>query len=287
MSTKYPEIPDPGEHDPHTSATLEHIAFYKFVSTGFPDKIAGALWRETAGLTGHILLAAEGINGVLAGPTNALDRFEVALTAGDNFARLFSDFSFKHSSCVTPPFARLKIHVKDEIVALGIKNIGATRQAGIDDSPREWRELIRQDDLVIIDNRNSFEVRLGRFKLAIDPAVDNFRDFSGFIFTNLPKWKKNGRRLGMYCTGGVQCQKSSAWMRDFDIPVYQLEGGILNYFPAMPGPVRDWECQCFVFDNRIALDTRLQETNTTATAVYTEPEELWRLECALRLGNTD
>ena len=138
--------------------------------------------------------------------------------------------------------------------------------------------------MVLLDNRNSFEFRLGRFHNAIDPQVTNFRDFPNYVSAHIDEWKRDGKRVAMYCTGGIRCEKTSAWMQDMDIPVYQLEGGILNYFKAMPDAARDWEGECFVFDNRIALDTKLTETDTTLEDVYNdEPDGEWRLARAKRL----
>jgi rhodanese-related sulfurtransferase len=151
-------------------------------------------------------------------------------------------------------------------------------------SPERWRELLDDPGVVVIDNRNHFEVRLGRFRNAVDPLVRNFRDFPAYIEAQLPLWRAEGKQVAMYCTGGIRCEKTSAWLQQRGVEVLQLEGGILNYFARMPDAELDWAGECFVFDNRIALDTRLRETGTTAAQVYAgDPEEAWRLERALRL----
>lgn len=269
---------------PAASRTLFHIAFYKFVRLDDPEAVAAGVRELAAELLGSVLLAEEGINGVLAGEAPALDRFEQALRNAPRFGGAFDDIVFKRSACVTPPFARLKVHHKSEIVFLGVDDVDAVNRKGIDVSPQQWRELIAQDDVVVIDNRNSFEYRLGKFKNAVDPGVDNFRDFPRYIEEHVPEWKAAGKRVAMYCTGGIRCEKTSAWMQDMGVPVYQLEGGILNYFLQMPDAERDWEGECFVFDNRIALDTHLQETGTTPDDVYGGvPEWEWRLQRARRL----
>lgn len=261
-----------------------HIAFYKFARLPDPDAVAASLRVIAAELLGSVLVAEEGINGVLAGSAAALDTFEAALKDDVYFAGAFSDMVFKRSACKTMPFARLKIHRKAEIVFLGVDNVDAIDNKGIDVSPQEWRELIAQDDVVVIDNRNSFEYRLGKFNNAIDPGVDNFRDFPKYIEEHVPEWQKTGKRVAMYCTGGIRCEKTSAWMHEMGVPVYQLEGGILNYFQQMPDAEKDWQGECFVFDNRIALDTHLQETSTTPDQVYGgEPDWEWRLQRARRL----
>lgn len=261
-----------------------HIAFYKFAKLADADAVVTVCRELTQDLLGSILIADEGINGVLAGDAAALDRFEQALRTDPRLDGAFSNIVFKRSACKTAPFARMKVHRKSEIVFLGVDNVDAISKTGIDVSPQEWRELIAQDDVVVIDNRNSFEFKLGKFKNAIDPGVDNFRDFPKYIEEHVPEWQASGKRVAMYCTGGIRCEKTSAWMLDMGVPVYQLEGGILNYFLAMPDADKDWEGECFVFDNRIALDTKMQETDTTLEDVYGgEPDWEWRLQRAKRL----
>ncbi len=277
---------------PSHSTALVHTAFYKFTSLPQPEEVA-ALLRELVsqqqvdGLTGSILVAAEGINGMLAGAPQAVDRIEEALVQEPAFAGAFAGMVFKRSACTTAPFGKMKVHVKKEIVPLGIEGVDA-RRTGVDVSPRDWRELIRQPDVVLLDNRNSFEFRLGHFEGAIDPQVSNFRDFPAYVRAHAAEWKAQGKRVAMYCTGGIRCEKTSAWMRDMDLPVFQLEGGILNYFQQMPDAQRDWRGECFVFDNRVALDTRLQETASTLDDVYLgEPDGAWRLARARRLAEAN
>ncbi len=269
--------------NPDTDLRPTHTTFYKFVRLDDPDAVAADLRVLTSGLLGSILVAHEGINGMLAGTPAQIAAIEAALTSAEFAGGCFAGMVFKRSPCKTVPFRKLKVHVKAEIVPLGIDGVEATK-TGINLSPAEWRELITKDDVVLLDNRNSFEFRLGRFKNAIDPQVTNFRDFPNYVKTHLDEWKRDGKRVAMYCTGGIRCEKTSAWMLDMDIPVYQLEGGILNYFKQMPDAERDWEGECFVFDNRIALDTKLEETDTTLEDVYNEePDGEWRLARAKRL----
>jgi UPF0176 protein len=266
---------------------LLHTAFYKFTPLAQPDDVATRLRELVAqgndGITGSILVAAEGINGMLAGTRQAVDRIEAALVQDPAFGGAFEGMAFKRSACTTPPFARMKVHVKKEIVPLGIEGVDA-RRTGINVSPRDWRELIQDPDLVLLDNRNSFEYRLGHFEGAIDPVVANFRDFPAYVREHAAQWKAQGKRVAMYCTGGIRCEKTSAWMLELGLPVYQLEGGVLNYFQQMPDADRDWRGECFVFDNRVALDTRLQETASTLEDVYAqEADGAWRLARGRRL----
>ena len=279
---------------------LVHTAFYTFTALAQPDEVAARL-RELVshgtdrldaadqhdGLTGSILVATEGINGMLAGSPDAVDRIEAALLNDPAFAGAFQGMAFKRSACTTAPFGKMKVHVKREIVPLGIDGVDA-RRTGINVSPQEWRELIKDPELVLLDNRNSFEYRLGHFEGAIDPGVTNFRDFPAYVLAHAAQWKAEGRRVGMYCTGGIRCEKTSAWMLALEIPVYQLEGGILNYFQQMPDAQQDWRGECFVFDNRVAVDTRLQETASTLDDVYgQEADGEWRLARARRLAQAN
>lgn len=261
---------------------LYHSAFYRFVRLDDVPAVVQWLERIAAGLTGSVLVAEEGINGMLAGEMAALDAFEAALTADPRFANQV----FKRTECVTVPFKRLKIRRKKEIVPLGIDNVDATQPAGINVKPSDWRALIDEPDVVLLDNRNSFEYRLGRFRNAIDPGVENFRDFPRYVTEHVDEWKRNGKRVAMYCTGGIRCEKTAVWMKDLGVDVYQLEGGILNYFKELPDAERDWSGECFVFDNRIALDTHLKETDTTLEDVYDAEGETWRLQRAKELDGS-
>jgi len=263
---------------------LIHTAFYKFARVEDVDAAVEILRELTQGLKGSILVAGEGINGMLAAPESEIDAFEQTLQKDPRLLGAFEGIVFKRSPCKTVPFGKMKVHKKAEIVPLGIPDVDATK-TGTNLSPQEWRELIAQDDVVLLDNRNSFEFRLGRFKNAIDPGVRNFRDFPEYVKANVDQWKADGKRVAMYCTGGIRCEKTSAWMLDMDIPVFQLEGGILNYFKEMPDAEKDWQGECFVFDNRIALDTHLEETDTTLEDVYEgEPDGEWRLNRAKKLA---
>jgi UPF0176 protein len=256
---------------------LCHIAFYRFVPLADPDAVAERLRSLAAGLTGSVLVATEGVNGVLAGEAAALDAFEAAFCEDLRFAGL----PFRRTACATPPFARLKVHRRPEIVAVGS---GGGPVGGRAVDPTAWRDLLQQDDVVVLDNRNAFEYRLGHFRGAVDPGVHHFRDFPAYVSAHAARWREEGRRVAMYCTGGIRCDKTSGWMSSLGLDVLRLEGGILNYFERLPDAARDWQGECFVFDNRIALDTHLQETNTTLEQVYGgDPADAWRLDRARRL----
>jgi UPF0176 protein len=216
-------------------------------------------------------------------------RFEEALASGAALDGAARGLVFKRSRCTRDPFGRYKVTVKPEIVALGLPDFEALPQPDEHDdshvSPARWRELIARDDVVVLDNRNHFECRLGRFKRAVDPQVRHFRDFVAFVQAHAPRWREEGRTVAMYCTGGIRCDKTAPWMRSLGLDVKQLDGGILNHFQSLPDAATDWEGECFVFDKRVAIDTTLQETATTLDAVFDpeDPGERWRLERARRL----
>lgn len=246
-----------------SDAPLWHDAFYRFVPIQNPQELVAHLQArcDALELRGSILVAHEGINGMLAGTQAALDAFREEL---EQDAR-FSGMPYKRTVCSHMPFGRLKVKLKREIVPLGVAGVDASQKTGVNVAPERWRELITQDDVVLIDNRNDFEVRLGRFKGAQNPGVDNFREFEEYARERLDEWRH--KKVAMYCTGGIRCEKASAWLVDLGLEVYQLEGGILNFFAQLPDAEQDFEGECFVFDDRVALDTKLQETGRSRAEV--------------------
>lgn len=273
-----------------------HSAFYRFTPCQDPAAFAERLRGLATGLQGSIVVATEGINGTVAGAPDSIAVFEAALQADDILAGALRGMAFKHSACSTPPFGRLKVSVKPGIVALGLPaQAGAVALPAPDEqddshvTPAAWRALLQRDDVVVLDNRNHFEVRLGRFKGAVDPQVHNFRDFVAHVQAHAPAWRAAGRTVAMYCTGGIRCEKTAPWLRSLGLDVKQLQGGILNHFTQLPqlpaGAERDWVGECYVFDRRVALNTRLQETATTAEQVYDprHADEAWRLQRARQL----
>ncbi len=273
--------------EPSSSALL-HSAFYRFAPLADPVAAADDLRALARDLTGSIVVAHEGVNGTVAGTADAVAAFEAALQTALDGA--LHGMVFKHSACTTAPFGLLKVNVKPEIVALGLPD-----DLPVPDerdpshlSPAAWRELLKRGDVVLLDNRNHFEVRLGRFRGAVDPGVHNFRDFVAWVKAHAPAWREARRPVAMYCTGGIRCDKTAPWLRSLGLDVLQLEGGILNYFQQLPDADRDWQGECFVFDNRVALDTGLRETATTAEQVFdpSHPDEAWRLQRARRLDGS-
>lgn len=268
-----------------------HSAFYRFTPIADPVAVAEQLRERASGLWGAIVLATEGINGTVAGPAAAVAALEAALQQPDFLGGALAGMPFKHSTCSAPPFGRLKVSVKPEIVALGLPETPDQPLPPPDEhddshlSPQAWRALLDQPDVVLLDNRNHFEFRLGRFRGAIDPGVHNFRDFVAYVQAHAPAWAAAQRPVAMYCTGGIRCDKTAPWLRSLGLTVWQLEGGILNHFQTLDDAERDWEGSCFVFDKRMALDTRLRETGTQPEQVFdpAHPDEAWRLVRAQRL----
>jgi tRNA pseudouridine32 synthase/23S rRNA pseudouridine746 synthase len=267
---------------------IAHDAFYRFVRVDDVDATARALRELTQGLTGSVWVAPDGINGSVAGPASALDTFRTRLTSDPRLGGRLAGLSFRRSAAVTPPFQRMRVHCRSEIVPLGVDDVDAVGHRRAVASPAQWRELLDDPGVVVIDNRNRFEVRLGRFRNAVDPGVDHFRELPAYLDAQLPRWQAEGKRVAMYCTGGIRCEKTSAWLAQRGVTVLELDGGILNYFEQMPDAARDWIGECFVFDNRVALDSRLSETETTAAQVYGgDARDAWRLERARRLEAHD
>jgi UPF0176 protein len=272
-----------------SSAALLHSAFYRFAPLADPVAAAEMLRALARGLKGSIVVAAEGVNGTVAGSADAVAGFEAALQRFDVLDGALRGMAFKHSQCITEPFGRMKVSVKPEIVALGLPDTlpAPDEHDASHVSPQAWRDLLARDDVVVLDNRNHFEVRLGRFRGAVDPQVHNFRDFAAFVQAHAPAWRAANRPVAMYCTGGIRCDKTAPWLRSLGLDVRQLDGGILNYFRRTPDADRDWQGECFVFDNRVALDTGLRETATTPEQVFdaAHPDEAWRLQRARRLDD--
>lgn len=275
---------------PDTPAhALLHSAFYRFTPVADPVAAAADLRTLASSLFGSITVASEGLNGAVSGPASAVHAFERALQDTALLQGALAGMAFKHSACTTAPFARLKVLVKPEIVALALPGSDTLPAPDERDashlSPAEWRALLARGDAVLLDNRNHFEFRLGHFKGAVDPQVRHFRDLVDHVQQHAHGWRAAGRPVAMYCTGGIRCDKTAPWLRSLGLQVLQLDGGILNYFATLPDAAADWQGECFVFDKRVALDSRLAETPTTAEQVFDaqDPGEAWRLARALRL----
>jgi UPF0176 protein len=235
-------------------------AFYQF--TALPDfrdlrEPLRAICDDRK-LKGSVLLAHEGINGTLAGQADAISGLIDTFRTGALFGGRLDNLELKFSHAATMPFQRLKIRLKKEIVTLGAAEADPTRQVGVYVEPADWNALISDTDTLVIDTRNAFEVAMGTFKGAIDPGIKSFGQFKDFAAHRLDPAKH--RKVAMFCTGGIRCEKASAYLlsRGFT-QVYHLKGGILKYLENVPQGESRWRGECFVFDDRVALGHGLRE----------------------------
>ena len=235
-------------------------AFYQFAALPDFRELREPLRAICADLKlkGSVLLALEGINGTLAGSADAIGGLIHELRDGALFGGRLGDLELKFSQARAMPFQRLKIRLKKEIVTLGDTETDPTREVGIYVDAADWNALIATPDMLVIDTRNAFEVAMGTFAGALDPGIKSFGQFKDFAARNLDPAKH--RRVAMFCTGGIRCEKASAYLlsRGF-AEVYHLKGGILSYLGAVPEAESRWRGECFVFDDRIALGHGLRE----------------------------
>ena len=209
-------------------------------------------------LNGSVLLAHEGINGTLAGEAGAIGELAGELRDGALFGGRLDNLELKFSQASAMPFQRLKIRLKKEIVTLGETGIDPTRQVGVYVEPADWNELIAAPDTLLIDTRNAFEVAMVTFEGALDPGIRSFGQFREFAARRLDPAKH--RKVAMFCTGGIRCEKASAYLLSCGFAqVYHLKGGILKYLEGVPEAESRWRGECFVFDDRVALGHGLRE----------------------------
>jgi len=238
-------------------------AFYQFAALPDFRELREPLRAICAGLElkGSVLLAHEGINGTLAGSTDAIAALVEELQCGALFGGRLDNLELKFSQATAMPFRRLKIRLKREIVTLGDAATDPTQQVGIYVDPADWNDLIATPDTLVIDTRNAFEVAMGTFAGALDPGIQSFGQFKDFAARHLDPAKH--RRVAMFCTGGIRCEKASAYLlaRGF-AEVYHLRGGILRYLEGVSQAESRWRGECFVFDDRVALGHGLRERLT-------------------------
>ncbi len=226
-------------------------ALYKFVALPHFKDLQAPLQAVCLDheVRGTILLAEEGINGTIAGPETGLRAVLAYLNARPEFSGLVH----KESWAQEPPFPRMKVRLKKEIVTMGVEGIDPNAIVGTYVKPADWNALISDPDVMVVDTRNDYEVAIGTFKGAVDPQTKSFREF--------PKWAedheaelKKPKKVAMFCTGGIRCEKSTAFMKQqgYD-EVFHLEGGILKYLEEMPEDESLWQGECFVFDDRVSV----------------------------------
>jgi UPF0176 protein len=220
---------------------------------------------ERLGVKGTLLLAHEGINGTVAGSVESIGTLIDELRNGDLFGGRLGALELKFSTAAQMPFRRLKVRLKKEIVTLGDPAAGPTRRVGTYVEASDWNDLLKTAGLVLLDTRNRFEVEMGTFEGAVDPGLARFSEFKDFVDRKLDP--ATHKRVAMFCTGGIRCEKASAYMlsRGFE-EVYHLKGGILKYLEDVPQELSFWKGSCFVFDERIALEHGLVESSAAKAA---------------------
>lgn len=230
-------------------------SFYKFVPlTDYAEMREPILEQmQHHNIKGTILLAAEGINGGFAGPREAMECLYTYLRAYPTL----HDLNFKETFDEKNPFDKAKVKLRNEIVTMGVQSVDPLKSTGTHLDPAAWHEFIRDPEVLVIDTRNDYEYELGTFKNAINPNTDNFREFPEYVAQHLSD--KKDKKIAMFCTGGIRCEKSTAYLKEQGFNhVYQLQDGILNYLETIPEDDSLWEGHCFVFDDRVAVDTKLQ-----------------------------
>lgn len=247
------------EMKPNIQAKYLTAALYKFVSlpnyTALQVPIHAAC--EAHHIKGTILLAAEGINGTIAGLPDDINALLDFLREDPIFNGCFSDLEHKESFADEHPFYRMKVKLKKEIVTLGVAGVSPTKLVGTYVKPQDWNALISDPDVILIDTRNDYEVDIGTFKGAVDPKTTTFREFPEYVAKNLDKTKH--KKVAMFCTGGIRCEKASSYMMDQGFEeVYHLQGGILKYLETVPEAQSLWQGECFVFDQRVAVKHNLE-----------------------------
>ena len=225
-------------------------AFYKFVTLDDHQNRRQPLLNfcHQYNIKGSILLAAEGINGTIAGTRSSIDRLLDYLRSDPCFA----DLEHKESTATKPPFDRLRVRLKQEIVTLGIPTVNPSNLVGTYVKPQDWNELIANPDVLVIDTRNQYEVEIGSFARSIDPHTDSFTEFPAYVATHLDPHQH--KQIAMFCTGGIRCEKATSYLLSQGFEhVYHLQGGILKYLEEIPAAESQWEGECFVFDDRVAV----------------------------------
>ena len=232
------------------------VALYHFARFDNPEAIKPALLDLCVAkkVHGTLLLAKEGINGTIAGPRSGIDAVITHIKALPGCSGL----EWKEATSEHPPFNRMKVRIKREIVTMGQPDVDPRARVGNYVEPEDWNDLIRSEDVVLIDTRNDYEVAIGTFEGAIDPQTDSFRDFPAWWEENRERF--HNKRVAMFCTGGIRCEKSTNYLLGQGVEdVYHLKGGILRYLEETPRDQSTWQGECFVFDNRVSVGHGLQE----------------------------
>jgi UPF0176 protein len=234
-------------------------ALYKFVSLPDYKALQTPILEACVSnnIKGTLLLAEEGINGTIAGMPQDIHNLLHFLRTNSQFENRFADLEHKESFASEHPFYRMKVKLKKEIVTLGVPGVSPTNKVGTYVKPEDWNALISDPGVILIDTRNDYEVDIGTFKGAIDPKTTTFREFPEYVATHFDKTKH--KKVAMFCTGGIRCEKASSYMMDQGFEeVFHLQGGILKYLETVPESESLWQGECFVFDQRVAVKHNLE-----------------------------
>ncbi|MEM8605283.1 MAG: rhodanese-related sulfurtransferase [Cyanobacteria bacterium P01_H01_bin.121] len=229
--------------------------FYKFVDLpDYRDRQEPLLeFCLNLGLCGTILLAAEGINATVAGTPEAIESLMQQLRQ----APPLTDLTYRTSTSAEPPFERMRVRIRPEIVTMGVQTIDPRQRVGTYIDPEDWNQILADPETLILDTRNHYEVKIGTFKGAVNPQLKKFREFPEYAKEQLDP--QQHRKVAMFCTGGIRCEKASALLLEQGFAeVYHLRGGILNYLDRVPESNSQWQGECFVFDERVAVQHGLQ-----------------------------
>lgn len=230
-------------------------ALYKFVPIADPESFRAELddVLNRLEVRGTVLVASEGINGTVSGSREGIDGMLAHLRAQPGL----KDLVHKESVSEKCPFLRTKVRLKKEIVTLGVDGVDPNRVVGTYVDPENWNDLISRDDVLLIDTRNDYEVQVGTFRGALNPETSSFREFPDYVGATLDPSRH--RKVAMFCTGGIRCEKATSWMKDQGFEeVYHLKGGILKYLETVEAKESLWDGECFVFDGRVTVDHDLQ-----------------------------
>jgi UPF0176 protein len=255
----------------HSPASVKIAAFYKFIGIEDPAALQADLREFCAshGIKGTILLAHEGINATVSGSDGAITALVNVLHSDERF----SDLAVKFSNSDRHPFGRLKVKIKREIVTFGVPDVRPSIATGHLIEPRDWNKLLSEPDVVVIDTRNEYEVEIGTFEGARNPQTRSFSEFRDYVARELAGDGK--KKIAMFCTGGIRCEKASAYLlsRGFT-DVYQLKGGILKYLEDIPAHESLWRGECFVFDERVALEHGVRQGHHTLCSTCGRPRKV-------------
>lgn len=246
-------------NSPFKVAALYHFAVVDDPVALRPDILAAC---EANGLKGTILVAREGINGTVAGTPEGIDATVAYLKSLPQFAEL----EVKYSTATAMPFLRMKVRLKKEIVSMGVDGVDAANKQGNYVEPQDWNALIEDPDTIVIDTRNAYEVAIGTFEGAINPDTETFREFPAWFddFARELRAKPEGEqpKIAMFCTGGIRCEKATAYVKAQGFEdVHHLKGGILKYLENVPEEASNWNGDCFLFDQRVAVGHGLKESD--------------------------